>query len=70
MLIMHEKYSFPGQFKCMYCKIDFDQTNKQALGHNDFVDIQCHQCKAVWRFFAKVLLYHKLSQPGKYNRLK
>lgn len=63
-------YYFPRQFKCMYCKEDFDPSGMLALPSDGSLDLKCPKCEAVWRFWVSVQLNHKLIKEGKYNRKK
>ncbi len=63
-----DKYNFPTQFACMYCKIDLDPDNKLALGIGGQTDLKCPSCGAIWKFFAKIYLNHRLVQGGRYNK--
>lgn len=64
---MSDRYYFPKQFQCMYCKEDFDPDGELALPSDGSIDLQCPKCKAVWRFWVSVQLNHKLIKGGKYN---
>lgn len=65
---MSDKYYFPKQFKCMYCKTDLDPSGTLALPGGGFIDLKCPKCKAVWRFWATTQLFHKLSNGGEFNK--
>ncbi|MBI2551696.1 hypothetical protein HYW17_00135 [Candidatus Uhrbacteria bacterium] len=65
---MGDHYFFPEQFKCMYCRVDLDETGELGLPAGDAIDLKCPQCEAVWRFWTKVQLFHRMVQGGKYNR--
>ncbi len=65
---MGDVYYFPGEFRCMYCKEDFDPEGMLALPSHQFIDLTCSACNAVWRFWVKVQLYHKLVKGGSYNK--
>lgn len=67
---MGDAYYFPGQFKCMYCKEDFDPNGMLALPSDGSVDTKCPKCGAVWKFWVSVQLNHKLTKGGKYNQKK
>lgn len=64
---MSDHYYFPGQFKCMYCKIDLDDELPIALRSDDGINLPCLACGATWRFFVQVSLQHKLVRGGKFN---
>ncbi|MBI2443796.1 MAG: hypothetical protein HYV42_00960 [Candidatus Magasanikbacteria bacterium] len=65
---MSDRYYFPGQFKCMYCKKDLDTDGLLALPSDDSIDLTCPDCGAVWKFFTHVQLDHKLLKGGKFNQ--
>lgn len=67
---MGDYYYFPGQFKCMYCKIDLNPAGDLALPAGDNIDLTCQKCGAVWKFFTHVQLDLKLVRGGKYNSKK
>jgi len=64
---MSDCYYFPGQFKCMYCKINLDPDGTLCLSAGDNIDLTCPKCGAVWKFFTHVQLNLKLVSGGKYN---
>lgn len=68
---MSDHYYFPGQFKCMYCKVDLNNDKNDfplALSSDDNIDLKCPKCGAIWKFWVKVQLLHKLVKKGKYNK--
>ena len=65
-----EKYEFPNQFKCMYCRHDLDVDNTLLLGKGDAVDLSCSDCGATWKFWASIQLNQRLVRGGKYNKTK
>ncbi|MEK7541523.1 MAG: hypothetical protein AAB533_01610 [Patescibacteria group bacterium] len=65
-----ETYSFPGQFKCMYCKEDLDPENKTALANKQYIELRCLSCGARWQFWASVQLNQRLAEGGKFNKTK
>jgi len=65
---MSDYYYFPKQFKCMYCKTDFDPDGELALLSDGQIDLKCPACGAVWKFWVSVNLNHKLVRGGKYNK--
>lgn len=67
---MSDYYYFPGEFKCMYCKEDFDSSGQLALPSGDSIDLKCPKCDSVWRFWVNVSLCHKLLKKGKYHENK
>jgi len=66
---MSDVYYFPNQFRCMYCKVNLDSEGMLALPSDDHIDLRCHECGALWRFWVNVQLQHKLVQGGKLNRV-
>ena len=55
----------------MYCKIDLAKDERGfelALSSDDNIDLKCSKCGAVWKFWVKVQLLHKLVKKGKYNK--
>ena len=44
---MSDNYYFPEQFKCMYCKEDFDPDGMLALPSDGSIDMKCLKCNAV-----------------------
>ena len=64
---MNDKYYFPKQFRCMYCKVDLDLTGTLGLTDDKSIDLKCPNCGAVWRFWASTQLLHKLLKGGKFN---
>lgn len=67
---MSDRYYFHNQFKCMYCKDDFDSENRLSLGSGENVDLKCKKCGAVWKFWVSIQLNHKLVGGGKFNKEK
>ena len=65
---MSERYFYPGQFTCMYCKTDLDPEGTLGLAAGDNIDLPCSTCGAVWKFFTYVQLNLKLVKGGKYNK--
>lgn len=63
-----EQYSFPGQFKCMYCKEDLDPDGSRTLGKGEMADLRCSACGARWKFWVSVQLNQKLLEGGKFNK--
>lgn len=66
---MSDFYYFPGQFKCMYCKIDLETEFPLTLGTEDTVNLKCPKCEAVWQFWIHIQLSHRLLKGGKYNKI-
>ena len=67
---MSDRYYFPGQFSCMYCKEDLDTEGGLSLANGGQIDLKCPKCNAVWKFWVKVQLNHRLTQGGKFNQTK
>lgn len=65
---MNDRYNFPKQFKCMYCKIDLDPIGTLSLPSGKFIDLKCLKCKAIWRFWVSTQLFHKLLDGGAFNK--
>lgn len=65
---MSDVYYFPGQFQCMYCKVDFDREGMLALPTGDSIDFRCPECGALWRFWVDVQLHLKLIEGGAFNK--
>ena len=65
---MSDKYHFPKQFKCMYCKTNLNPDEKLALQDGGSVDLKCPECGAIWKFWASVQLNHKLVKGGRFNK--
>lgn len=64
---MSDRYYFPAEFKCLYCKEDFDPDGGLALASGDQIDLTCPKCRVVWKFGVKVELNQQLVQGGKYD---
>ena len=65
-----EQYSFPEQFKCMYCKEDMDPTGSCTLAKGETADLRCFSCGATWKFWVSIQLNQKLLEGGKFNQTK
>lgn len=64
---MSDCYYFPGQFKCMYCKVNLDPDGTLCLSAGDNIDLTCPKCNATWKFFTHVQLNLKLVRGGRHN---
>ena len=68
---MSDRYYFPGEFKCAYCKKNLDQPDEYGqeltLASGDSIDLKCPKCGAVWKFWASTQLFHKLVKGGQFN---
>ena len=65
-----EQYSFPKQFKCMYCKENMDPTGSRGLAKGETADLQCSSCGARWKFWVSIQLNQKLLEGGRFNQTK
>lgn len=66
---MSDHYYFPGQFKCMYCKMDINKNDfPLALSSDDNINLKCSKCGSISKFWVKVQLLHKLVKNGKYKK--